>query len=339
MRAKLALAIAVLVVGFVPAGAAIAHGSWAEPEIRLVTDHGMLGGDAAAFRADDPVTASELADLLSSLTGLPQPAPAKPVRAVTIAQLDARFVRSLGLGSIARRFAQVAEDAGLAPPARFGTETVARLLGFRRDHPGALDLSEPAPRAPATRAEAAWSAAKVLRWKGWELQYAKDLAAGFALPRFSDQQRTLLHEAVSLIGYPYVLGGVSERPQSPLGSPLAGGFDCSGFIWRVFRLSPFAAGTPLAQTLQGRTTFELAGEVSRVERIPFAAIEPADVLFFGAHGTRSKPAEVDHMGIYLGGGWMISAASTGVSLAPVAIGEYRQRFAWARRLLAEAAQL
>jgi len=333
------LALAIVVAALSGPVAASAHGPRAVTEIQLVTGNGLMGGDAATFRADDPLTQGELASLLAELTGAPQPAPAEPARPATIAQLDAGFVRALGLRGAARRFALAARDAGLAPPARFGTEVVARLLGFRRDHPGALDSAEPSPSAPASRAEAAWSAAKVLRWKGWELQYAKDLAAGFAVPPLSDDQRAVLHEAISLIGYPYVLGGISERPQSPFGTLLAGGFDCSGYVWRVFRLSSLAANAPLAATLRGRTTFELAAEVSKAERIPFGAIEPADVLFFGARGPRSKPAEIDHMGIYLGAGWMISAASTGVSLAPVATGVYRERFAWARRPLVEAAQL
>jgi cell wall-associated NlpC family hydrolase len=80
----------------------------------------------------------------------------------------------------------------------------------------------------------------------------------------------------------------------------------------------------------------MSGEVPAAERIPYTSLQPADVLFFGPNGPRSKPAQIDHTGIYLGGGWMIDAGSTGVHLSPIASGYYVKRFAWARRPLAEA---
>ena len=60
-----------------------------------------------------------------------------------------------------------------------------------------------------------------------------------------------------------------------------------------------------------------------------------DVLFWGAAGPGSKPAQVDHTGIYLGSGWFIHSSGYGVALAQLS-GWYKQRFAWARRPLAEA---
>ena len=39
------------------------------------------------------------------------------------------------------------------------------------------------------------------------------------------------------------------------------------------------------------------------------------MIFFGANGPRSQPAEVDHMGIYLGNGWFIQSSGNGVALA------------------------
>ena len=79
---------------------------------------------------------------------------------------------------------------------------------------------------------------------------------------------------------------------------------------------------------------EMSGEVPKKLRIPFEELAPGDVLFFGAHGPKSKPAEVDHAGIYLGNGWLIHSSEYGVALAPLD-GWHSQRFAWARRPLAE----
>lgn len=79
----------------------------------------------------------------------------------------------------------------------------------------------------------------------------------------------------------------------------------------------------------------MSGEIPKRERIGLRRLEPADVLFFGARGPHSKPAQVDHAGIYLGKGWFIHSSGFGVALAPLA-GWYASSFAWARRRLAEA---
>jgi cell wall-associated NlpC family hydrolase len=309
---------------------------WAQAQIVTVTASGLLGGDAADFRPDDPLTAGDLADLAAGLTGRPAATPVDPAASVTIAGLNAQLVRALGLSDAARLFMAGARAAGLAPPARFGNEAVARLLGLRFNHPASQDGLELRPQDVATRAEAAYSAARILRFGGWEIPSVRDEAQTFAPDAVSGWQLTVLQTAVGLIGYPYVWAGTSESPQAPLGSPVPGGFDCSGFVWRVYKLGSATAGTSLAGTLRGRTTYAMSGEVPKSERIPLAQLEAGDVLFFGAHGPRSKPSEVDHAGIYLGAGWFIHSSEQGVSLSPLGSDWYAKRFAWARRPLAEA---
>jgi cell wall-associated NlpC family hydrolase len=120
-----------------------------------------------------------------------------------------------------------------------------------------------------------------------------------------------------------------------LGVQTHGGFDCSGFVWRVYRLESYPDGAGLAGTLKGRTTYAMSGEVPRARRIPFARLEPADVLFFGDAGPKSTPNQVGHMGIYVGDGWFVHSSDQGVALSRLS-GWYRDRFAWARRPLAEA---
>jgi cell wall-associated NlpC family hydrolase len=114
-----------------------------------------------------------------------------------------------------------------------------------------------------------------------------------------------------------------------------GGFDCSGFVWRVYKLQKYASEGRLADVLQGRTTYAMSGEMPPRSRIPLDKLQPADVVFFGAAGPKSKPAQINHMGIYLGNGWFIHSSGYGVAIAPLA-GWYAQRFAWGRRPLAEA---
>jgi cell wall-associated NlpC family hydrolase len=309
--------------------------SWAQAPIRDVVAHGLMAKSVAAFRASDTLTQSELSSLVAGLTKQPASATANPSAPVTVAQLDARLARSLELSAAATDFADGARAAGLMVPARFGTESVARLLGLRTDHPLKQDDLELLPSDPVTRAETAFSVAKILHFRGWEPQYALDASASFALPQLGIWQKRVLNTAVRFIGFPYVWGGTSELPEAPFGVSAPGGFDCSGFVWRVFKLQAYPGGTGLAATIKGRTTYQMSGEVPKSKRIPFAKLAAGDVLFFGPNGARSTPGSIGHTGIYLGGGWMIHASGQGVALSALT-GWYRQQFAWARRPLAEA---
>jgi cell wall-associated NlpC family hydrolase len=333
----LALSVCLL-VGLAAAPGAFPSGakpSWAQPQIRLVVAHRLMAHSVAAFRPDDAVTRAELQDLVAGLTEEPPKEVANPEAPVTMAQLDARLVRALGLGAEATTFYDAAASAGLHPPARFGTEVVARLLGLRTNHPAGQDDLERLPSDPAPRAEAAYSAAEILRLSDWETQSVQDAAAAFEIPTLTPWQRRVLTTAVGFIGFPYVWGGESELAKSPFGLQARGGFDCSGFAWRVYKLQSYRGAPQLAETLRGRTAAAMAGEVPRRLRIKLAQLAPADLLFFGDGGRRAKPAQIDHMAIYLGNGWLIQSSGYGVALAPVA-GWYENRLAWGRRPLAEA---
>jgi len=308
--------------------------SWAQPQIKLVTSRGLMGGDTSSFKPDAPLTQNALAQLVADLTEQDAPATSAPETPVTMTALDSSLVKALGLRDAASEFARGARDAGLAPPSRFGTEVVARLLGLRTNHPTGQDSLELLPKDPATRAEAAFSAARILDFAGWEIERARDAATAFELPEPTLSQQEILRTAVSFIGYPYVWGGTSEKPQTPLGVKTPGGFDCSGFIWRVYKLQPYADAPQLSEVLHGRTTMQMSGEVAKSERIEFDELEPADILFFG-RGPKSKPAQVNHTGIYLGNGWFIHSSGYGVALARLD-GWYASGFAWARRPLTEA---
>ena len=213
--------------------------SWAQAPIRDVVSHGLMAKTVAAFRAADTLTQGELASLVAGLTKQPASATASPSAPVTVAQLDARLVRSLQLSDAATAFADGAKAAGLAVPARFGTESVARLLGLRTDHPLKQDDLELLPSDPVTRAETAYSVAKILHFRGWEPQYALDASASFTLPQLGAWQKRVLNTAVRFIGFPYVWGGTSELPEAPFGVSAPGGFDCSGFVWRVYKLQAY----------------------------------------------------------------------------------------------------
>ena len=274
----------------------------------------------------------------------PPPPPAPPAHppkiphgaaAASMTMLDAELVDGVGLDAAATEFARGARAAGLNVPWRFGTEVAARLLGLRLDHPAREDSLELLPDDPATRAEAAYSAAQIIHSSGWLVPIVQNLADTFSLPHYSTWQRRIIDTAVARIGMPYVWGGTSDGAEVDFGVAARGGYDCSGFVWRVYKLTSYPGERDLASVLRGRTTYVMSGEVPRSELVNFAHLQPADVIFFGAHGPRSSPAEVDHMAIYIGNGWFIQSSDYGVALARLD-GWYRHEFAWGRRPLREA---
>ncbi len=254
---------------------------------------------------------------------------------MSVSAFDAALVKQLGLGDAAARFRLVMRQAGVSAPARYGTETVARLLGLRINHPASQDKLELLPSAPITRAEAAFSIAHVLSISGEETQWVEDMSNQLEQPVLNSWQKRILNYAVSFIGYPYIWGGSSPGKQTVFGQTVSGGFDCSGFVWGVYKLHSYAGGGSLSSTIRGRTTYVMSGEVGHSKRITIDALEPGDVLFFGSKGPRSKPAEINHTAIYIGSGWLIQSSGYGVAVAPLE-GWYESRFAWARRPLAEA---
>jgi hypothetical protein len=330
--------LACAVLALVLASPAAAARSWAQPQIALVTAKGLMGGNPSSFRPDDPLTRGELADLVAGLTGKEAPVAPNPAAPATVAQLDGQLLSALGLLPAARQFSAGIRAAGLTPNRYFGTEVVARMLGLRYNHPTAEDGLELRPDDIATRAEAAYSAARILGFNGSEVQLVTQAASAARLPVVTGYQRAILQTAITLVGYPYVWGGTSELPQDPFdtGNLVPGGFDCSGFIWRIYKLQLYAGANQLSSTLKGRTTYAMSSEVAPAKRIPLAGLQPGDVLFFGAKGAKSKPAEIDHAGIYLGNGWFIQSSTQGVALSSLNSAWYSPRFAWGRRPLAEA---
>ena len=340
MRRLAAIALCVLAL---PSTAAAAERSWAHREITAVVEAGLLADSVEAFKPQRPVTQRALGDALGTLSlAAEEPSGyryrvAVPGRPVTIRELDAALVGFLGLGDAARSVTAALRAAGLAPKPGAGTETVARLLGLRINHPAAQDELELGLNEPASRAEAAYSLARVLQLSGWEQEQIRALTSELSLPEPTEGQRQILDRAISFVGWPYIWGGMSESAQQLWnGRRLPGGFDCSGFVWRVFKLEPFPGASALASVLRGRTTFEMAGEVAPAQRIrKLESLQPGDLLFQGDQGPRSKPAQIDHAGIYLGGGWFVHSSGSGTTLHPFE-GWYRNRFAWARRPLREA---
>ena len=308
--------------------------AWAAAEIKVLVARGGLAASVETFRPDDPLTRTELFQALSAL-GLPAVVPRDPEHLVSLTELDATVVRALGATQAANAIRLVLRDAGLQPRTYAGTETVARVLGLRTNHPQGEEHLELGPAEPATRAEVAYSLVRALGVTTEQKAELVRLARGFALPRLDTVQTAVLRRALRFIGYPYVWAGTSESPQALATGIAPGGFDCSGLVWRVYKTQPFPELPLLGGTLKGRTTFSLAAERPRSERLPLATAQPGDLLFFGTRGPASTPQDIGHMGIALAPGWFLHSSGNGVTLQPLR-GWYVNRFAWARSPIREA---
>ncbi len=260
-------------------------------------------------------------------------APAAPpsvssTSALTVTRFDALLVDQLGLAATAAHVQQVAAAAGLEPPSYFGAEVVARYLGLRYDHPAGEDTLELYPWNAITRSEAAHSFAIVLEQGSWAVEGARQQLEAFALPHYSAAQLKVLRIAVSKIGMPYVWGGTTDGTEDGLEH---GGYDCSGFAWRVYKVSGLGWGAKIL----GRTAAEQAGEIPKSARVHLQDVRPAELLFFGSAHFSSKATEANviHEGIALSSEWAIHSSGQGVYVLPLTSGWLAQQFTWARRVL------
>jgi cell wall-associated NlpC family hydrolase len=282
--------------------------------VSFLIGHGVFQtiDDPNAFHPQQPLAPDLLDRMLAAIPG---------ARAVvlgqgqlTVGQVDAAFVEALGLRDVAADVARGLRVAGLEPQPGAGLEVVARNLGLRHNYPSALDGDERFPSQTATRADGAYATWKVLREQGWEQSYVRTKLAALSIPPVPDGVAQELRLAVAQIGAPYVWAGASVED---------GGFDCSGLVI-------YALGGD--QTwLGGRTTHDWSRAHRGSDRLGKGALEAGDVVLFGRRGRRSRPAQVDHTGLYLGGGWFIQSASEGVSLERLDTPYYAHRFAFGLR--------
>ncbi|MBS0368247.1 MAG: C40 family peptidase [Proteobacteria bacterium] len=127
--------------------------------------------------------------------------------------------------------------------------------------------------------------------------------------RYTDSIRNLVDRSLNFLGVPYRFGGTS---------PLTG-FDCSGFVGKVFA---DALGFGMPRT---------AAEMSQMgEQVKFAELKPGDLVFFN-----TMRRAFSHVGIYLGNYQFVHAPSTGgvVRVEDMRLDYWAARYDGARRVL------
>ncbi|WP_052746138.1 C40 family peptidase [Sulfurovum lithotrophicum] len=124
-----------------------------------------------------------------------------------------------------------------------------------------------------------------------------------------DRQK-LLEDAKFFKGGKYVWGGTSPK-----------GFDCSGYVQYLYKKHNVnLPRTAWAQSKKG-------------EPVAIQNLRKGDLLFFLTDRKRGIP--VTHVGIYLGDGKFIHAASRkkGIIISPIDHGYYARKFVSARRVI------
>jgi len=139
-------------------------------------------------------------------------------------------------------------------------------------------------------------------------QRAKQLGKIYRLS--SIEKQTLIQDAKYFKGGKYVWGGTSPD-----------GFDCSGYVQYLYRKHHIILPrTALAQSNMG-------------QEVRLNELQKGDLLFFLTDKSRGIP--ITHVGIYLGNGEFIHAASKkkGIIISPLFSGHYADTFVSARRVI------
>lgn len=122
----------------------------------------------------------------------------------------------------------------------------------------------------------------------------------------SSKGQAVVELAKQYLGVPYVYGSASPS-----------GFDCSGFVYYIYKQMGVTLNRVAADQMTNGTW------------VAFSEIQPGDII-----GFKNSSGYVNHVGIYAGNGMMIHSPQTGetVRYESVTSGNYSLRVAAVRRI-------
>ena len=278
-----AASMATFWVGAPAAGAAPSAASWDTPQQRQVIAAGLLADSAGSFNGAGHLSAAQANSAMSALTAHMQDtggetgtqgeqgpegvagtaaaftAPAQTAQnPVSVAAFDRLLVEELGLEPVAAHVQATAQRLGCAHPPSSGPRWLRASWNW--------DTSTPSARSALTcshRTDQPRPGRLVARRRPGPLQLERLGRQGIAVRvrTAADELRPApgAPDRRVAIGYPYVWGGTTDNTADGLEH---GGFDCSGFAWRVYKV----AGLPWGREIGGRTAAEQAGEIPRSQR-------------------------------------------------------------------------
>jgi hypothetical protein len=197
------------------------------------------------------------------------------------------------------------------PPKYFATEVAARYLGLRFNHPSNDDKLELTPLDEVRRDEAAYTVYQMLHLSQWRV-YSLRTFNNVRFPKLSARQKEILTFAFKWVGYPHIYGGEFPKVNSPYGTQLHGGFDCSGYDWWVMKIT-FKYPIPISERSAAQMA---AGAKPRIKR---KNLQACDLIFFGPQGPKSSASSSYHAALYIGNGWFFNSTgnTAGVSFGSV----------------------
>jgi cell wall-associated NlpC family hydrolase len=263
----------------------------------------------------------------------------RPDAPVTMQVLHRALVKAIGFGDLARGIEAIHTDDGyqFQHKPSVGVLMMGMLLALRYNHGDpSLDVL---PKTPLPRSEVAWSL-----YRAWTIDttepWLHSSYSGYAditLPAMSDELKQVVEFGLKYVGYPYVYAGEWYRKSPPgycCGSQPVGGFDCSGWTWWLMKAPDGGWDNTAVRGYQGwplpeRSSSDMAQAIRKKERLSYDELQPGDLMFYAGGGT------IDHVDVYLGGGWAFDSSNgyAGVQIMNVSSGWYLDHFQWGRRIV------
>jgi cell wall-associated NlpC family hydrolase len=293
------------------------------PFANVAVHNGWLGtGTGGDFRPDDPLRTSTF---------------------------DHAVVLAMGLDDAANGLAHIHEATDgytYTVPPLFPYLQLAHVLGLHFNHPSGSESMELEPADWITRDEVAYSLWKAKTMTSWQRAEA-DRFETITVPNHANPddptqalRRQVTAFAIKSVGYPYIYGGEWNMGTGSgycCGTQVKGGFDCSGFTW--WMLKKAGEGGYDNRSIRGYTGWSLPQRTSydmahmTPAKISYATLRTGDLMLF-ADGGGSSWTDADHVGVYMGNGWMVhsTGSNAGVAFEWVGDGWWRDHFLWGRRL-------
>jgi cell wall-associated NlpC family hydrolase len=281
----------------------------------------------------------------------------RPTANVIVRDTDRALTRALNLDAVLQGLANVHQASGTTYtlPSYFPHVQLAHALGLHYNHSTeSMDVQQSTPMRRDEVAYSLWKAKTLTSSKLSSMSRFQNVSLPTLDPTNATQaaKQKLTKYALSQVGSPYIWGGEWNKV-SPSGYCCGyqpqGGFDCSGFIWWVMKR--YEDGYNSAQfrsyagwSIHQRTSSTMAQNTTT--KLGWTGLQIGDLMFFASNGRKTY-SDVDHVGFYLGNGWMAHSASSNDGPALQWVGTatsnatsptwYFTKFVWGRRLIGVAA--
>jgi cell wall-associated NlpC family hydrolase len=271
-----------------------------------------------------------------------------PNSTIKTRDLDRALVRALGLSAAVYGLSHIhqANGAQYSQGTWFPFLQLGRFLGLHYNHSdNTFDVQSGTALRRDEVAYSLWRAKTLPSWKLAATAIFDDVTLPTLDPTNAVQavQQKLTQYALLQVGYPYIYAGEWYRA-SPSGYCCGyqpqGGFDCSGFVWWVMKR--YEDGYNAAQfrsypgwSIHQRSSSTMAQYTTT--KISFAGLRIGDLMFFSSNGGTTY-SDVDHVGTYIGNGWMMHSTSSNDGTVLEWVGNsgsptyYYNHFVYGRRL-------